>query len=67
MMEIPHEGRSEKVLNTHRHQVRELTTEQDWREAWPVVNALRPYCSASAENGNQAIAASLVSEQLFAL
>lgn len=45
MIEIPHEGRSEKVLNTHRHQVLELTTEQDWREAWPVMNALRPYVS----------------------
>jgi GNAT superfamily N-acetyltransferase len=45
MMEIPHEGRSKKALNTHRHQVRELLTEQDWREAWPVVNALRPYVS----------------------
>ncbi|MFN5063391.1 MAG: GNAT family N-acetyltransferase [Pseudomonadota bacterium] len=43
MMDFPHEGRSEKELNTHRHQVRELTTDQDWREAWPVVNAMRPY------------------------
>ncbi len=33
------------MLNTHRHQVRELSTEQDWREAWPVVNVLRPYVS----------------------
>jgi GNAT superfamily N-acetyltransferase len=41
------------VAKSQRNQIRELFTEEDWRDAWPAVNALRAYVTLESFLANR--------------